>query len=124
MWGLKEEEGDRKDTHLAASDLLLGLFWSPLAWLAHRNSPIKWLCDLFETLFGRGSTMNCKIWVKDRTIEIWIDALEGLPKTYNDVEIVRKHPFLLRLRLWLALGRIRRRNRKLTKFYLRNISGQ
>ncbi len=89
-------------------EVMLSWFFGALAWIAH---------------FRLGTPMSCKIWVKEKTIELWVDGLDGLPASYNDSEIIRKHPLLLRIRLWLALSRIRRRNRKLTKFYLRNIAG-
>jgi hypothetical protein len=42
------------------------------------------------------------------------------PKDKSDREIVFKHPFLLRLRCWLAMWRIVRRERKLAKFNARH----
>lgn len=64
--------------------------------------------------------MKMKLWVKEKTIEMWVDELAGLDVLYNDCEIVKKHPFLLRIRLWLAMHKITRRNRKLAKFYSKN----
>jgi hypothetical protein len=61
-----------------------------------------------------------RIWVKER-IEIWVDDLAISPdSTYNDCETVWRHPFLLRLRMKLALWRIQRRQRKLAAFAAKN----
>jgi hypothetical protein len=42
------------------------------------------------------------------------------PDDKTDREVILKHPFLLRVRCWLAAGRIKRRERKLNKFNKRH----
>lgn len=49
---------------------------------------------------------------------------EGEPDSLIDQEMVRKHPFLLRLRMNLAVKRMRRRQRKIAKFLERYEAGK
>lgn len=49
-----------------------------------------------------------------------VDGLEVAGKQYSDSEQVRRHPFLMRIRLKLALGRIMHRNSKMVEFWKHN----